>query len=43
MNKTNTMLASDGCHDVADRWDLEIIPKFKKAIVKTLKRMALSE
>jgi hypothetical protein len=24
------MLASDGCNYVPDRWDLEIVPKFKK-------------
>ena len=48
MNKNNTMSLCVGCHDVADRWDLQIIPKFKKrrdtkAGVKTLKCVAMNE
>jgi hypothetical protein len=30
MNKNNTMSFCVGCLDVAERWNMEIIPNFKK-------------
>ena len=44
MNKTNTISVSVGCHNVGDRWDLEIIPKFKKIKdTKPIKRLDIVE
>jgi hypothetical protein len=44
MNKTNTISVSVGCHNVGDRWDLEIIPKFKKIKdTKAIKRLDIVE